>query len=141
MNNTENSNLTISKPVQVDYAVKLIYGSLIIGLLKAVVEYNRLYIGFSIGTLVCGLVVTLGFLAFFAVTISKGKNWARIIFVIFFVTGLIPFIHSTLQAFSASFISGTLSIIQATMQLVACILLFQHESNSWFSFKKEKKVV
>lgn len=71
--------------------------------------------------------------------IGRGKNWARITFLILFVMGLPSTIWSWAQYGSVPELAGwidvsslILSIVQEVLQFVALVFLFRRASSEWF---------
>ena len=132
MENIENIDMPLSKPITIVRAERIIYASLVVGLIKLFVGFSQYSTGGSAGSLICNLVPTFGIIIFLTIMISRGKNWARIVFAVFYAVGLFLFIPFTIHEFSVSFVLGLLGVLQAIMQLIATILLFQKESGTWF---------
>jgi len=63
--------------------------------------------------------------------IWRGKNWARIIYLICFIVLVLMFVFVWLPVYSLS-LSGIIFIGSVGMNLVAVILLFQKNSSDWF---------
>jgi len=135
----------IEKPKKVGIAVKLVYATLAVGAMRSIWEIpararqfetswetsplsSQSLIGFSILV----MLLTLLFLGYLVFMIDKGRNWARITFLVLLIIG-IPFsIIPLLLSFAYSPISGILSVAQVVAQTTAVILLFQKESSRWF---------
>jgi len=80
----------------------------------------------------------LGVMGFFIFMIGKGRNWARITFLVFFIIS-IPFAAFPLmQSVGANPISGRIGIIIIIIQIVALVFLFQKLSSDWFREMKPK---
>jgi len=69
--------------------------------------------------------------AFFVYKIFKGRNWARIIYLVFYVLGVILSIHS-LARFHHSFPLVVLMLVGFAAQAVALVLLFTGNGRMWF---------
>ena len=129
-------NKTI-RPEKVGTAVKLLYITLAIGVLRSIMEASMhaqiaspafvMFITFFVLCIMWLLIYMIG----------KGRNWARITFLVLFIIG-IPFSVLPLsQSLAANPISGLLGIAQTVIQVVALVFLFQKPSADWF---KEMKV-
>lgn len=135
----------IEKPKKVGIAVKLVYATLAVGAMRSVWEIpararqfetswetsplsSQSLIGFSILVTLLSLLF-IGYLVFM---IDKGRNWARITFLVLFIIGIPLSIIPLLLSFAYSPISGILSVAQVVAQTVAVFLLFQKESSRWF---------
>ena len=134
----------LARPQKVDTAVKLLYASLGLGIISSVLFPPRLDEVSSFGS---ALNDSLFFFFIFGplfllyYMIGKGKNWARITFLVFFIIG-IPLSIATfplyLLLFSYTpFIDGSLFLAHTGMQLVALVFLFQEESSAWFKAIKQ----
>lgn len=129
-----------NKPDSVSNALILLWISLGIGVLNSIINFSNsvnLAQGYGSGFVIFTILFTLAFMAFFIYMIGKGKNWARITFLVLFIIG-IPF--SVLPAIvllvtnpiSAMFTAGI-----TILQLIALIFLFQKSSSDWFHSMKK----
>ena len=130
-----------SRPGKVGQALILLYGSLGIGLLLSfisIVQIDKAYgisgedkldaaLAFLLGSLI-GLF--LGW--FFIYMIGKGRNWARITFLILFSLGVPLTVLPLLKLLQANPVIGLLQVAQTIMQLLALIFLFEKSSSEWF---------
>ncbi len=67
------------------------------------------------------------------ILIAKGKNWARWIFIVLIVLSIFPVIANVfLVEFKSDVVGAILSLIQATLYLLAVILLLQKPAVEWF---------
>jgi FtsH-binding integral membrane protein len=81
----------------------------------------------------------LGIMWFFIFMIGKGRNWARITFLVLFVTGIPLSVLPLMQSVAANPISGLLGIVLTIFQMVALVFLFQKQSSDWFREMKANK--
>ena len=130
-----------TRPPRVGTAVKLLYITLGIGVLRVIMdpsmyaEYAELASPAFV-TLITFFV--LGVMGFFIFMIGKGHNWARIAFLVLFIIG-IPFAALPLmQSVGANPISGRIGIVQIIIQIVALVFLFQKLPSDWFREMKPK---
>src|SRR3989338_1731420 len=84
-----------SRPEKVSNAIKLLYLTVILGVINVILMtpsslQQIASSGFGIGFLIFVDIFVFAFMVFFIYMIAKGKNWARIIFLIIFIIG-IPF--------------------------------------------------
>jgi len=70
--------------------------------------------------------------AFFIYSIYKGKNWARILYLVFFILGALSSIPVDLGALQVSPEARIISGIRLVAMLVAMVLLFTSPGNLWF---------
>ena len=130
-------NLSIEKPPVVTRAAQLLYASIAIGFVSSIVGIAYEISGSSIVFALAPLILFFGLFAFLVFKISKGRNWARITFLIIFLLG-VPFaIPMYTQELKRNFLSGSLSIFIALLQSVAVFLLFRKNSNLWFKASKQ----
>lgn len=91
-------------------------------------------------TFIIGVAITYGVYWFFISKIHRGRNWARVTYLVLFLVG-IPFgIAGMAKQLSAelpfSFVSG---IAQYALQIIALVILFRKPSSEWFQQMKEPK--
>jgi len=120
------------KPKSVGIAVILLWASLAIGLIRALMAFFGASTAAPAGYANLVLVVAFALIAFLIFMISAGKNWARIAFLVLFLVGLLPMLPLILDEFSRSPLVGTLSTAQIVMQVYALFLLFTQPGASWF---------
>lgn len=125
------------RPCIVKYAVALMVASILIGVLRCILDYDyfaslvpptMLFTiwGFSFGI---PLLITL--------FIHLGFNWARITMLVLFVIGLLG-ITTLIQEYQRNTVIGAVVTVQWVMQLVSLILLFTREAPAWFRIRREK---
>ena len=121
-----------TRPYKVTTAVKLLYITLGIGVLRGIM-------GSSTQAEVTSPAFVM-FIAFFVLVvmwlfifmIGKGRNWARITFLVLFIVGTPFSVLPLMQSLGANPISGLLGIVQTIIQIVALVFLFQKPSSDWF---------
>ncbi|MFZ0052817.1 MAG: hypothetical protein WAK96_13660 [Desulfobaccales bacterium] len=141
----------LSRPKRVLVAITLLYAALGIGVTRILFELysgspitgppwlmtmaNRTGIAWllPIVVILSGFVTITLFLVIIYL-IGQGKNWARIIFLVLWIVGILLFLSAIpLGRFlAASPISGMFALLQYVLQVVALVLLFQNESSRWF---------
>jgi hypothetical protein len=130
------SNNTTSPPNDVALAVLILYGSLGVGLLNALLfklpQAASKLPQIPVASLFIIEICVLALIGLFYYKISQGCNWARITLLIFCVLGALSSIPHLSQIFSHGVFSGLLGIGQTIAQIIALVLLFQEESSSWF---------
>ncbi len=123
---------TQDAPARVRTAVSLLWLSLVVGLLvlmfdpasAAMLPSAMLYSIAVISALIMG---------FFIYKIGKGRNWARITFLVLFLLGLISYTSALTGLFNRSVVAGGLSTAQVIMQVVALYFVFSKPGSLWFS--------
>ncbi len=127
-----------TRPPRVGTAVKLLYITLGIGVLRSIMEASMYAEMASPAFVMLIMFFVLGIMWFFIFMIGKGRNWARITLLVLFIIG-IPFIGLLQwQSSVANPISGLLGIAQIIMLIVALVFLFQKPSSDWFREMKLK---
>ena len=90
---------------------------------------------FAILYIVVALVITYFLQLFFAFKAGKGKNWARILLLIFLIINLFGFRHNLYISTANTIYIIVIYIIQ----ILGLVFLFNKESNSWFREVKQIK--
>lgn len=138
----QNTN-QLAQPQKVDTAVRLLYASLGIGVFSSSLMPPGLDELISFGSTLNDsffTFFTLGLMLLLYYMIWKGKNWARITYLVFFIMGIplsIVVVPIYLSLSDTPVISGTLTLVQTGMDLVALVFLFQEESSAWFKALKQ----
>ena len=125
-----------SRPDKVSTAVKLLYLSIAIGVVRSIFEIPTLTQTTSLSLVISVSVFTLAIMAFLIYMIGRGRNWARITFLVLFLIGLPFSVLPLLQSLLANPISGVLGLSQAVLQIIALVFLFQKPSSDWFKLMK-----
>lgn len=121
-----------TRPYKVTTAVKLLYISLGIGVLRNIMESSTQAEVASPAFVMFIAFFVLGIMWFFILMIGKGRNWARITFLVLFIIGTPFSVLPLMQSLAANPISGLLGIVQIIIQIVAIVFLFQKPSSDWF---------
>ena len=126
----------LQKPKQVIRAVTLLWVSLSLGVIVFLLDL-RFVQATAPGPAVWLIpIAVLGLLAFLIVSISSGRNWARIVFLVMFVLGALPYLLALTDMFSRSVITGSVSTAQFLLQAIAMYLVFTHPGSTWFRQRK-----
>lgn len=131
---------SLERPIEVQYAFWLIIASLVLGLialpLKPAVVKPQLIV-----VTIFAFLLTLAFTVFLFVMILRGKNWARLLFLTFFLIGFPFSLPSIFMAFQKSPIPSVFSLAQICLQMMAAVLLLQKPSRQWFKMIKLRKLL
>ncbi len=124
------------RPMQVTTAVYLLYAALVIGLLGLFDLPGDVQTQNISATFIAQWVVLFtAMIAFIYYMILRGKNWTRIIFLVFFVSGVIMDMLGP---------KHPLHIVSLTIQTIigvaAVILLFLPSSSQWFRQVKDTRM-
>jgi FtsH-binding integral membrane protein len=134
------------KPKNVLLAVRLLWATIALGLMSTALYWNdkisQLPADFPMNPELFAsivLFITFSFLVWIMWQVSRGRNWARLLYLIVFLIGLPLYIPALLVEFDHSVGKGIFSTIITFMQLAALILLFTKEGNVWFKEQKALK--
>jgi membrane-bound ClpP family serine protease len=133
----ETDSKQTERPKKVQNAATILYITLGIGIVRAVMDASANAELTGVGLLMCITLVVFAVVVFLIAMIVRGRNWARIAFLILFLLGLIPAIGSLIVVFMRNPISGILGFLQIVLQVVALIFLFQSDSSEWFRAKPQ----
>jgi hypothetical protein len=129
------------RPRAVAKAVQFLASAVVIGLLNAIVTLvQRSSVQKPTGiSMLMALIMVIAFFAllfFLVMKVSAGRNWARIVWLIFVLLNAPFAIMAYPDAVRRNAITGTLSIIIVILQLIGTGLLFTKASNLWFKTRK-----
>jgi hypothetical protein len=131
----------MEKPNTFKNAVKLVYFSLIVGLIKATLyEFLTPTKMLSNPTMLTVGVLTLVIIGFLGYMAGEAKNWARITFLVMFILGSFMMPSIIMEEFRTVPIIGITTLLQTALQLFALIILFNKESRNWFKHLKTQNV-
>ncbi len=128
----QDQTVPVLKPVVVRRAIGLLWASLAIGALKTPLNWAYLTSRASGAFNAFVIIFTFAVTAFFIWKIDQGKNWARIVFLVLFLLGVVPFVFIVRSEFARSPASGLLSTLQFGLQAVAFFLIFTSPGKEWF---------
>ena len=130
-----------TRPSKANTAIILLYVAWGLGALRALLGapgISHLPTPDQAGAAVAIVVVILAIMLFFIFMISKGRNWARITFLVLFIIGTVMMVVGLVSGapFGAA---ALMDVVQVLIQLVALVMLFSGESNAWFQSAKVDK--
>ncbi len=128
----QDQTLHVLKSVAVRRAIGLLWASLAIGALKTPLNWAYLTSRSSGAFNAFVIIFTFAITTFFIWKIGQGKNWARIVFLVLFLLGVVPFVFIVRSEFARSAASGLLSTLQFGLQAVAFFLIFSSPGKEWF---------
>jgi hypothetical protein len=133
----------LPKPNSVTMGVRLFYASLVLGLVGGLLSLAsasriaastpNLPSGVFTGSLIFGMILGLGIFLGLILAADKGKNWARITILVFFVLGLLISLPSMGRTFALMPVNGIISIVQLLLQGTALYFLFTPASTAWYN--------
>lgn len=128
----DTAEVIAQKPAQIVMATRLLWFTLALGVVNSALEWQFLTSTTSVGLLVSTQLLTFAVVAWLTIMISRGRNWARITFLIMSIIGL-PVVFMQFQAmFARSPISGAISVLQLLLQIGALYLMFSEPGRRWF---------
>jgi hypothetical protein len=114
----------------------LAYASIGIGIVVSALEYRRLSTMMSAAEIGIIQFLVLAFLAWQVWLASRRrKNWARWVFLIFFLAGIPFYIPLLSDMMSSAPVAGALNALQVFAQGAALYFAFTGEANDWFRKK------
>lgn len=123
---------TSGKPKSITLAMALLWASLALGLAKFAMSYSSLAATPNLKVTLAVLGATLAVYILLIVMMSKGKNWARIAFLVLFLIGLVPSLPTLLADFARSPLIGGLGLGDVVLQAWALVLVFTNPGKTWF---------
>ena len=127
-----------SRPKEAEIAIKLLYVLCVICALWIIIpDSAQMNMNSAIGKFVELLILGLGFILTYL--ISKGHNWARILFLIILILNMPALVYSALRNLSADPISGLTGTAVTIISITAVVFLFKKPSSAWFREMKSKK--
>ena len=138
--NIEQNQAQRSRPDKVSMAVKLLYVTLGIGVLRFIIDPSSLSQIAQMDLEVFVGITAFSFILiwFFIYMIGKGRNWARIILLVSFIIGTPFAVPILLQSLVEKSISGLLTTGTLVLQGIALVFLFQKPSSEWFRKMRAK---
>ena len=128
---TESTELS-SRPAIVSKAVKLLYATLGIGVLYAVLKFQALAQHMPVLYILFVWAVVFGAMGFLIHEIGARQNWARVVSLIVFIAGLPFAIPPLLHSLIVAPVYGLLGLLQILGLVIALVMLFLGASNEWF---------
>lgn len=129
------------RPASATTAVQLLYITIVVSIvcsalnIAAIKDRAASAITLSPGSMILTLAIVVIISLFFIINIGRGKNWARIIYLILFALSVINTAIHIKLFFSQGTLIGVATIANYVMALAAMILLFSKSSNQWFRKK------
>lgn len=130
-----------TRPNKANTAVILLYVAWALGVLRAFLgapAISHLGSEGQAGAAVAIVVVIFAIMLFFIIMTGKGRNWARITFLVLYIIGTVMMVVGLVSGapFGAA---ALMDVVQVILQLVALVMLFSAESNAWFQSVKAAK--
>ncbi len=132
----------MEKPKLLKIVSNMLYLSLLFGVVKIMMVYSGAVVHPQVpqegmGVFLFSAMAVLAFLFFLFYKVSQGKNWARIVFLVFSLLGFIPAFGILASELKFSAVYGSVSIVQTLLQMLGLVLLFIKPASLYF--KKENR--
>jgi len=138
--NAENPPEAGGRPPEVLYALRLAFASLAVALIAMPfgppVAKPQLWV-----IKIIGLILTLSFTTFLLIMILRGRNWARMLFIVLFFIGFPFTIPAFLIVLQKKPVAAVFFLAQLSLQLMAVVLLLQKPTRNWFNSIKLQKLM
>jgi hypothetical protein len=139
---SNNSN-KLAKPKTIKIALQLLWGSLAIGLINTIINWNesiaQMTQPMTMDKELFSVIVassTFFILSWLFYMISTGRNWARITFLCLYLIGLPFSVPQLISLIEQAPLKVILAILISIFQLISLIILFSNTGNVWFKAHK-----
>jgi hypothetical protein len=122
-----------TKPREISWAVGLFWASLAVAPVKMAMDWDHLKSLGTISAIAFNLTITIALLSFIVWKTAQGKNWGRIILLVFFALGSPIGLYFIRAEFGRSPVAAILSLLQVVMQGVGLWLTFTAPGKYWFN--------
>ncbi len=135
----------LNRPSTVSTAVQLLYITLIIAFVCGIINIIHVHSHpesstMGIGPMTAVLVVSLVVCWFFFYNIARGRNWARIIYLILFILGILSTGWHLKMYLDQGMLISLATLVNYVIGIIALVLLFTTESNKWFKQPNKSSV-
>jgi len=127
------TELRSERPKEVTLAVKLLWASFFIGIVGVFLRPAQ-QVPFIAVMIVS--ILAFGFWAWVITSIAKGRNWARILFVVLIGIGLVftlLFLSTTLALYTERPFNGFLAALNYALEIYTLYLLLTAPARAWFN--------
>lgn len=130
------------RPPQVTRAVQVLWAAVAVSFVSGILNAYLTVMPeagqpLSLGFMLVGWVIGFAIIWWILSSIAKGKNWARIVQLVFFVLGILGVLMVFSMPQQVPVIVWVLYAVQMGLNLYGIILLFGGASNAWFREMKE----
>lgn len=130
----------MARPPEVLYAFWLTIVSLVVGFVAIPLNSEVVRSQLLVFTII-GLLLTFAFTLFIFYMILKGKNWARVLYMILFISGAPFAFPAIIIAFQKTPVLAIIRLLQLSLQMMAVVLLLQKATRDWFNRLKLQKLM
>jgi hypothetical protein len=129
----EPGRLLAQRPRQIVYATLLFWMSFLISVPLIYWEYQEAPEEMAATVIATTLLVLiLSFMATVNVAVWRGRNWARIVFLIFSVLSVVAFVADLRETLQSSVIAIVLTVVSTAMDVAVSYFLFTKPGSLWF---------
>lgn len=133
LNNFEKES--VSKPWNVKLAIILLV--LVISVATLSLFSNLIFSNFdSFKEKTPNYLISFAIFVFLAFHINARRNWARVLYIVLIVIGLITIPSRIIRLFSINKLSALFFSIQTLMEVATAVVLLTKSSNKWFKIRK-----
>ena len=128
----EDNGAQISRPSKVSMAVTLLYVALAIAVLRLPIELHVIWQEnqqVPVPVIVFIAMAVVAFFWFLIYKIGRGRNWARITYLVIFVLGVPGAVTGLFRSSGVAQASALLGVPEGILEIVALVFLFQAPSN------------
>jgi len=123
------------RPKEVSQAVRFLWIAFAVGIVGMFLQPVKVSAPAQwIGMLVGG-VIAFGLWAWVIVKISQGRNWARIVFIVLALLGLVFSVFAlpmTMPVYRARPLNGVVALINLVLEIASLYLLLTAAARTWF---------
>ena len=119
-------------PIKIASAVRLLWISLIFGIIRSVFEIAKVeeVIGIIIGVGIALPIISI--VALLIYMIGKGRNWARITYLVLFIVGFALGVPALVISVFTNPLFTVLRLGETILTGIGLYLLFRSTSSNWF---------
>ena len=128
-------HLRLQKPIEIKKALNCIWAGLALAIMMPYLDWHYIQNAkpqISVTSVSFALIITIVIYVWLINKVSKGRNWARITFLVLVAVGSIPNLQTLIIEFNRSIIIGCNSALQLILQFIALWLLFTKPGSTWF---------
>src|SRR5262245_50250060 len=120
------------KPSEVIVAVNVLWAALAVGPVKVLLDWRYLSAHADPVFMALVMVAVIAVSVMLILQIARGRNWARVTYLVLMIFGSAPYLTSLKTEFERSPALGGLSVAQMGLQIVGLWLLFTSPGKAWF---------
>jgi len=128
--------LAVTPNPAVARAIGLLWLALILWVVCVLLDADNLTRAYSSVLIAFTVILTVALYSFFIRKISEGKNWARIVFLVFFLQAALSFIFTVPAEFRHSPALAILGVVGIGLQAVAFLWIFTDPGKQWFETQR-----